>query len=199
MKKRVKRIRSLIFPIFMLLLVVMVVSYFGIRSRWFRAPYPSMGKEIAWAVGLPEQAYNFEAVVPGKLYRSGRPDNRFIRYVQRKYGIRHMISLTGKEKVHNDASKLGINVITYDWSTRHLPRQKALRSVVDFADKHDGVLIHCAGGADRTGYAVAFYRVWRQDWEPDKAVREMEKYRHQPEKKESLHREMNEWLNAKAE
>jgi protein tyrosine/serine phosphatase len=194
MKKTSKRLQSLIFPITVLFLVVIVLSYFGIKSRWFRAPFPPLGKKISWAVDMPEQAYNFDVVVPAKLYRSGRPDDRFIHYVHKKYRIQHIISLTGREKYHHAAKKLGMNVMTYDWSTKHLPATEELKRVVDFLHKNDHILVHCAGGSDRTGYTVAFYRVWWQNWKLEKAVKEMEKYWHSPEKKKALHREINETI-----
>ncbi|MBW2364811.1 MAG: dual specificity protein phosphatase family protein [Deltaproteobacteria bacterium] len=196
MKKASKRIRSLIFPITVLFLVVIVLSYFGIKSRWFRAPFPSFGKKISWVIDLPEQAYNFDVVVPGKLYRSGRPDERFISYVYKKYGIVHLISLTGKEKYHHAAKELGMNVMIYEWSTRHLPTNEELAAVIDFLHKNDHIMVHCAGGSDRTGYTVAFYRIWRQNWKLEQAIKEMKKYWHQPERKKALHREIKETFKA---
>lgn len=187
-----QRIRSLIFPFIILFLTLMVVSYVGIKSRWFRAPFPSLGKKIAWMIGLPEQAYNFDIVVPGKLYRSGKPDERFLRYVQKKYGIQNLISFTGKEASQKTAIEIGMNVMVYEWSTRHLPDKKELRSVIDFIDTNRDTLVHCAGGSDRTGYTVAFYRMYYQKWPLEKAVREMEKYWHDPEKKKKLHFEIKE-------
>jgi protein tyrosine phosphatase len=35
------------------------------------------------------------------------------------------------------------------------------------------VLVHCQRGADRTGLAVAVYRVAMQDWTKEEAIREM--------------------------
>lgn len=194
MRKASKRIRSLSFPFIILFLSLLVVSYIGIKSRWFRAPFPAFGKKVAWLIHLPEQAYNFDVVVPGKLYRSGRPDERFLRYVHKKYGIQNIISFTGKEPAHKAAEKMGMKVKIYEWSTRHLPDKKELEEVIEFIDTHQKTLVHCAGGADRTGYTVAFYRMWRQHWSPEKAVKEMEAYWHQPEKKQALHREIEEMV-----
>ena len=199
MKKISKRIRSLIFPVTIMFLVVLVISYFGMKSRWFRAPYPFFGKEIAWMIGLQEQAYNFDVVVPGKLYRSGKPDERFVYYIHRKYGVKHIISFTGKEKSHDTSRKLGMNVKVYEWSTKNLPPDRELTGVVDFIHKNNHTLVHCAGGSDRTGYTVAFYRVWRQNWKLEKAIKEMKTYWHQPEKKKALHREIKEMLKANDE
>lgn len=196
MKMAKKRAKSLIFPVTILVFVGMILFYFGIRSRWFRAPFPIVGKNIAWMIGLPEQAYNFDVVVPEKLYRSGKPDDRFIRYIHEKYGIENIISLTGDEKAHETAETLGMKVLVYSWSPQHLPPKNELETVIDFIQKHNHTLVHCAGGSDRTGYAVAFYRIWRQHWKPENALKEMNTYWHKPEKKKALHREIAQWLQA---
>lgn len=195
MKKSLQRIRSLIFPFVILFLALIFVSYVGIKSRWFRAPYPSFGKEIAWLIGLPEQAYNFDIVLPGKLYRSGKPDEKFLSYVKKKYGIQNIISFTGKEPSHEFAREIGLNVVVYEWSTRHLPDKQELKEVIDYIDRNRNTLVHCAGGSDRTGYTVAFYRMWRQQWPVERAVHEMEKYWHDPEKKKKLQFEIKEMIN----
>jgi len=39
------------------------------------------------------------------------------------------------------------------------------------------VYVHCAEGRDRTGYAVASYRIVEQNWEADDAIHEMFDYR----------------------
>jgi protein tyrosine/serine phosphatase len=96
--------------------------------------------------------------------------------------------LNGKK--HGYAKKLGINVLIYHWSTSHLPPKEELKSMVDFIDKNNYTLVHCAAGSDRTGYAVAFYRIWRQNWTLDAAIKEMEKYGYHPEKKKALQQEM---------
>ena len=35
------------------------------------------------------------------------------------------------------------------------------------------VLVHCAEGKDRTGYAIAAYRIVEQRWDADSAIQEM--------------------------
>ena len=129
----------------------------------------------------------------------GKPDERFLRYIHKKYGIENLISFTGKEPAHDLAKKLGMNVKIYEWSTRRLPDRKELEEVLNFIDKNNNILIHCAGGSDRTGYTVAFYRMWRKNWSAEKAVKEMEKYWHNPEKKKALHEEIRELIKIKNE
>ena len=171
-------------------------GYFGIQFRWFRAPYPSYGKSIAWALGNPEEAYNFDVVVPGRLYRSGRPDERFIKYLHESYGIQRIISLTGASKAHETARKLGIKVAIFQWGTNELPLRQELKKVLDILTREKPVLVHCAGGSDRTGYTVAIFRVLHQGWNLDRAREEMARYWHKPQRNPGLHQELEDLLGS---
>ena len=42
------------------------------------------------------------------------------------------------------------------------------------------VYVHCAAGKDRTGYAVATYRIVEQGWDADSAIEEMFDFRYNP-------------------
>jgi protein-tyrosine phosphatase len=49
------------------------------------------------------------------------------------------------------------------------------------ADPNRGpVLVHCAEGKDRTGYAIALYRIIEQQWDADSAIEEMFDFRYNP-------------------
>jgi hypothetical protein len=169
-------------------------AYAGIKFRWFRAPYPSYGKAIAWALGNPEEAYNFDVVVPGRLYRSGRPDERFIKYLRESYGIQRIISLTSK--AHETARELGIKVAIFQWGTNELPPRQELKKVLDIITREKPVLLHCAGGSDRTGYTMAIFRVLHQGWNLDRAQEEMARYWHKPQRNAGLHQELEDLLRS---
>ena len=158
-----------------LLLATLAVGIAGLYFHWYRAPYPAFGKRFAWMVGLPEPAYNFGVVQPGKLFRSGRPDDRFVAYVHRKYGVRHIISLIGDVEADETARKLGMTVTVFDW-THGPPTAQELRAMLEALDKNDGTLVHCNAGRDRTGYVIAIHRMREQRWSLDRAIQEMEYY-----------------------
>lgn len=42
------------------------------------------------------------------------------------------------------------------------------------------VYVHCAAGKDRTGYAIAAYRIIEQGWDADSAIEEMFDFRYNP-------------------
>src|SRR5262245_9297011 len=133
-----------------------VALFGGIHFRWYKAPYRGMGKAIAWDVDMPEPAYNFDTVVPGKLYRSGLPDARFLEYARARYGIQHLVSLRGPSEVHERAKQLGMNVTVLSWGTHKLPVED-LRMLLTLFDSNERVLVHCRAGRDRSGYAIAVY------------------------------------------
>lgn len=145
--------------------------------RWFHPPYKRFGKDIAWAFGMPELAYNFATVVPGKLYRSGLPDARLLDYARRRYGIQHVVSLVGASEVHTTAKNLGMNVTVLNWRTRE-PVVQDLKMLLELFDGNERVLLHCKVGRDRTGYAIAIFRIRRQHWTLERAIEEMEAHGH---------------------
>jgi hypothetical protein len=153
------------------------IGLFGIYFHWYTAPYDGTGKAIAWIVGMPEPAYNFDTVVPGRLYRSGLPDARFLDYARRRYRIQHVVSLVGASQIHARAKELGMDVTILDWRTAEPPAQD-LKMLLDLFDRNERVLLHCRAGRDRSGYAIAVYRIREQQWPLERAVEEMEAHGH---------------------
>ncbi|WP_432797821.1 tyrosine-protein phosphatase [Poriferisphaera sp. WC338] len=185
--------------IVMIVLVVSVAVTKGLMEfHILRAPYPPTGKSIAWIVRSPEPAYNFNEVVAGKVFRSSNPDEGFVDYVVTNYGIKRIVTLVGDQPWHEYARSKGIEIETYSWSTSALPALEELAAVqgyLDGATVEEPVLVHCSAGADRTGYAVALYRVQTEKWSQEDAVEEMRSYWHYPETKAQLHQQIDDYLN----
>lgn len=152
----------------------------GFQRRWYVAPYPPLGKNFAWSLGFAEAAYNFDVVIPGRVYRSAMPDARFVKYVHDVYGVAHIISLAGPSEAHEIAKTLGMQVTVFRWSEEHLGSPDEIAMILAAMDGKKPVLIHCQAGRHRTGFAVAIYRMRRQHWSLDQAVQEMKRYRHHP-------------------
>ena len=119
---------------------------------------------VGWFGGLHESG-NFHAVVPGELYRSGQLSGpELIRRIEQD-GIRSVINLRGSQTDtgwYDDerAATSAAGARHFDLrmsSVEHMDEAKAreLVALIDAAPKP--VLIHCAGGADRTGLASALY------------------------------------------
>ena len=181
-----KPARVLVCCILLGLVVVFAGFYLGMRNRWLRAPYPPFGKLLAWTVGCQEPAYNFQVVEPGLLYRSGEPDVRFLRYLRHRHHIEHVVSLSGPQPFEPVARAMGIEVTVMRWSNQEPPPARQVEQVLAICDSGRRTLVHCAGGSDRTGYAVAVYRIQRRGWSAEQAIEEMRKFWHRPEGKPLL-------------
>lgn len=166
------------------LLVAGGAAYAGIRLRWWKPPYPASTKWVCWQLGCPEPAYNFAEVVPGAIYRSGRPDERWYRYAHQRYGIRHVVRLfEAGGPVPMPPNDLGMTVHAFNWTNQKAPPRKELDEVLAILDANQPVMVHCWAGADRTGYAIAAYRILRQGWTAQQALDEMSRYWHSPDDK----------------
>jgi protein tyrosine/serine phosphatase len=138
---------------------------------------------------VPEPAYNF-AVVDAHILRSARPDARFLAWVRRNYGIERVVSLSGPDPIHEEARRLGLEVSIYSWKVSALPPRAELLDVLAALRSAKRVLLHCASGADRTGYAIAALRLTRDGWPFARTEQEMRSFSHQPERWPAVHEQL---------
>lgn len=133
----------------------------------------AQGRNPQWAKPLNlKHSDNFYEVVPGVLYRAAQPDEKAMREYA-AFGIKSVINL---RSLHTDAKIVkgtGINLYEIPMSAWDIDDEEiiAVLSVVKNADKP--VLIHCQHGADRTGVAVAMYRMVFQNWSREEALDEL--------------------------
>jgi tyrosine-protein phosphatase SIW14 len=130
----------------------------------------SMGSRKNY-VGLP----NFGEVTP-HLYRGGQPGADGLKALQ-EMGVTTIVDMRGGKSTHERAAveKLGMEYVSIPWHCP-FPRDKAfarfLRLVKENPKKK--VFVHCRLGDDRTGMAVAAYRMGIEGWSADEALKEME-------------------------
>jgi protein tyrosine phosphatase (PTP) superfamily phosphohydrolase (DUF442 family) len=126
---------------------------------------------------------NFDAIVPGKLYRSSQPRlDDYDKLVG--YGIVRLIDTRGAEEGRDDRRRhagtlrrMGIDLVHIP-ITRQVPPVEKIDAFFRAVDSAPGaVLMHCQHGEDRTGILGAAWRVARQGWSIDKALHEMARHR----------------------
>lgn len=110
---------------------------------------------------------NIHEVDKGKLYRSGQLNLlQFKKYIQ-KWGIKTIINLRGEsygEDWYHDELLISdyFSVAHHDieMSASRLPHRDDLIKLLDIYETAERpILVHCKGGADRTGEAVAIYMI----------------------------------------
>ena len=110
-------------------------------------------------------AGNFGTVQKGVLYRSAQPDADDIEKYAQKYGIKSILNLQGKSdnddwyKEEISASKK-FNLNHYDVaiSALHEPSKEQMLQIIQILkEAPKPILVHCLGGADRTGLVTSIY------------------------------------------
>lgn len=115
--------------------------------------------------GVLQLTGNFHTVLAGELYRASQPSSDQLVSYKKDYGIRTIVNLRGDntgspwydEEV--DAAKtLGIMHINFRMSAkRELTQERAEELISILRDAPKPVLVHCNGGADRSGLASALF------------------------------------------
>lgn len=120
---------------------------------------------------------NFAKVTP-YLYRGGQPKPQGYANLK-KIGVDIVVDLRlskkGSEK--RDVTEAGMSYVSIPWHCL-FPKDK------DFAkfllllreNRNKKVFVHCRYGDDRTGMMIAAYRMAVQNWTPDEARKEMDKF-----------------------
>jgi protein tyrosine/serine phosphatase len=122
------------------------------------------------AVGLP----NFGEVSP-TLYRGGQPGADGL-MVLKKMGVAIVVDMRGGHSKHEQAAveKLGMEYVSIPWHCP-FPTDEPFVHFLQLIKKNPGkkVFVHCRLGDDRTGMAIASYRMAIEGWSADEAMKEM--------------------------
>jgi tyrosine-protein phosphatase SIW14 len=119
----------------------------------------------------------FDVVQAGVLYRSGALHDWQLRRAADFYGVKTVFSFTHGGNADEQKACEAIGVQRYfcylpgDGVGPDDPYLRFLEVVQD--PSNHPVLVHCSAGVQRTGGAVALYRMLYQGWPLDRAVREM--------------------------
>ncbi len=124
------------------------------------------------AKGIP----NFGEVTPN-LYRGGRPSHEGLDALK-DMGVNLVVDLRGTDKEEEaTAKKLGMQYVAIPLHCpfpKDEPYAKFLRVIRENPAKK--VFVHCRLGDDRTGMAVAAYRMAEEGWSAEEAMNEMKAF-----------------------
>jgi len=131
---------------------------------------------------------NFGKVSPA-LWRGAQPTLEGYRNLELA-GVKTVISLRGDRDDYDDFAQLGgapvkfkyLRIPMDSWEpdkAQLVLLLSVLQRVLNDPERTP-VFVHCAAGKDRTGYAVAAYRVVFEGWAPNDAIEEMFDYRFNP-------------------
>lgn len=133
--------------------------------KWIGSAALAAGLSLGVYLGVMQLSGNVHTVIAGELYRSGQLSGEMIESLNKSYGIRTILNLRGsnpdKDWYRDEieaTSRLGINHIDFPMSSRELlddERAKEIIALMRAAPKP--LLIHCMGGADRSGLISALY------------------------------------------
>lgn len=129
-----------------------------------------------------EQKFNFGVVSEGKICRSGQPDEKFLLYLKKTYGIKTIVALRMEipEFEERFCKKNGINLVRLPIkSWRRWPESDEVQDFFKLFQHTWNLpaLIHCHRGKDRTSAMVALYRIGCDKWDPKDAIAEMRQWK----------------------
>ncbi len=118
------------------------------------------------ALGIVAELHNVREVDPGRFYRSAQLSPETLDEVIDAFGIRSVINLRGYGDADWRDAESAVTresaVPLYDvhLSARSLPRREQLLRLLGlYRVAARPLLVHCQGGADRTGEAAALYAI----------------------------------------
>jgi hypothetical protein len=149
---------------------------------------------LAGALGLSYVIYmhywcNFHTVTPGKFYRSGQMDHRELIYYLKEYKIKSVVNLEGANPTdawYKDEIKvckeLGVKHFNVALSSSHIISIKeTIGIIVLLKGIPKPILVHCNGGADRSGFVSAIWNYAIMGEGSEKAIDQLSwKYFHLP-------------------
>ncbi len=145
---------------------------------------------------------NFGVVVEGQLYRSGELTPRAFQQIANDRGVRTVVDLgahhlgsPSERREERTLRALGVDRVSLRLfgDAQGDPNEyvRALRVMTD--PQRAPVLVHCAAGAQRTGAAVAFYRIIFEEAALDEAMQDAQRFGHDPADNPRLREMLETW------
>ncbi|MGP0074833.1 MAG: fused DSP-PTPase phosphatase/NAD kinase-like protein [Bryobacteraceae bacterium] len=126
------------------------------------------------AASLPDVAgvSNFHQV-DEHVYRGAQPHGEGFAGLA-KLGIRTVIDLRGESSEQTAVESAGMHYVRLPWSGFKPPADSQIAIVLSLLNDNTAwpVFVHCKRGADRTGTAIACYRITHDHWTNQQALAE---------------------------
>ena len=114
------------------------------------------------------------------LYRSAQPTKNQLENIIKKYKIKTILNLRGKEHLKDldyeikTADKYNVKLISVSLKSRGFAEKKELLNLINILKSiKTPALIHCKAGSDRTGFVAALYLSAVKNIPIKKALREL--------------------------
>jgi tyrosine-protein phosphatase SIW14 len=107
------------------------------------------------------------------IYRGAQPHGEAFSSLA-KIGIKTVIDLRGENSEQTAVEKAGMHYVRMPWSGFKAPAESQIATVLALLADSSAwpVFVHCKRGADRTGTAIACYRIAHDHWTNQRALEE---------------------------
>jgi tyrosine-protein phosphatase SIW14 len=107
------------------------------------------------------------------VYRGAQPHGQGFAGLA-KIGIKTVIDLRGERSEQTAVESAGMHYVRLPWSGFKAPEESQIATVLSLLNNSSAwpVFIHCKRGADRTGTAIACYRIAHDHWSNQQALAE---------------------------
>ena len=124
--------------------------------------------DVSGVPGVP----NFHQVNE-HVYRGAQPHGQGFEGLA-KLGIKTVIDLRGERSEDTAVERAGMRYVRLPWSGYKAPDEAQITAVLSLLNDSSAwpVFIHCRRGADRTGTAIACYRIAHDHWTNQQALAE---------------------------
>lgn len=116
--------------------------------------------------------------VNSHLYRGGQPKGTGYANLK-KIGVDIVVDLrlSGKGTEKQNVTRAGMRYVAIPWHC-FFPKDKVFAEFLEVLreNRDKKIFVHCRYGDDRTGMAIAAYRMAVEGWTPEEAKKEMEKF-----------------------
>ena len=137
---------------------------------------------LAFSLAVPGLRAASLAEIPGvtnfhevdeHVYRGGQPNGEGFSGLA-KLGIKTVIDLRGERSEQEAVQRAGMRYIRLPWSGYKAPAESEIITVLGLLSDSSAwpVFVHCRRGADRTGTAIACYRIVHDHWTNQRALEE---------------------------